>query len=108
MRIVAWNCNMALHKKYERPLSLRPDIAVIPECADGALIAERAPGFSPSWSDWIGGSNRNKGLAVFTFGAFHGIRSPIYQEDCPFFAPIRIEGPARFNLLGVWACHHRP
>jgi hypothetical protein len=29
MRIVAWNCNMALHNKYERLLALRPDIAVI-------------------------------------------------------------------------------
>src|SRR2546430_504234 len=49
MRIIAWNCNMALHKKYERLLSLRPDIAVIPECAHPDLISKRAAGFTPSW-----------------------------------------------------------
>ena len=108
MTIVAWNCNMALHKKYEHLLALQPDVAVIPECAHPDLIAERAPGFLPSWRDWIGGSNRHKGLAVFTFGSFHGRRSPVYREDFPFIAPIHIEGPIEFNLLAVWACHHKP
>ncbi len=28
MRIVIWNCNKALHKKYEHLLALAPDIAV--------------------------------------------------------------------------------
>jgi exodeoxyribonuclease III len=107
MRIIAWNCNMALHKKYEHLLALRPDIAVIPECAHPDLIAERAPEFLPSWRDWIG-HNRHKGLGVFTFGDFHGKLSPIYKKDFPFIAPISIEGPTRFNLLAVWACHRKP
>jgi len=54
------------------------------------------------------GHNRHKGLGVFTFGDFRGEQSPIYQENFPFIAPIRIEGPTQFNLLAVWACHSTP
>jgi Endonuclease/Exonuclease/phosphatase family len=107
MRIIAWNCNMALHKKYERLLALRPDIVVIPECANFDVIAKAAPGFTPSSSVWIG-HNRHKGLGVFTFGDFTGKQSPIYQESFPFIVPIRIEGPTEFNLLAVWAHHRMP
>jgi hypothetical protein len=98
---------MAFHKKYEQLLALGPDIAIIPECAAPELIATRAPHFTPSSSIWIGG-NRHKGLGVFTFGAFKAKQSSVYLEDFPFIAPISIEGPTSFNLLGVWACHHRP
>ena len=41
MRIVAWNCNMALHKKYEHLLALRPDVAAIPECAQTGLTRRK-------------------------------------------------------------------
>ena len=104
---IAWNCNMAFHKKYTQLLALRPDIAIIPECASPELLALRAPEFAPSSSIWIG-RNRHKGLGVFTFGAFHGELSPIYENDIPFIAPVRIQGPTSFSLLGVWACHNSP
>ncbi len=32
LRILTWNCQMALRKKHELLASLRPDIAVIQEC----------------------------------------------------------------------------
>ena len=41
MRLVAWNCAMALHRKFEALLSLRPDVAVIAECAEPGRLAER-------------------------------------------------------------------
>jgi hypothetical protein len=47
MRIVIWNCNMALHDKYEHLLALAPDIAVIPQCANINVMQEKAPKFSP-------------------------------------------------------------
>ena len=107
MRIVAWNCNMGLHKKYERLTALHPDIAVIPECAKLELIAKGAPQFRPTSSVWIG-DNHHKGLGVFTFGAFQATQSPAYEEPFPFIVPVRIEGPTQFNLLAVWACHSKP
>jgi exodeoxyribonuclease-3 len=69
MKIVVWNCNMALDRKYEFMSALQPDIAVIPECANSELLVKRAPKFNPSSSVWIG-DNRHKGLGVFTFGSF--------------------------------------
>jgi exodeoxyribonuclease-3 len=95
---------MALHRKCERLLSLRPDIAVIPECANAELIAQKTTNFRPSSSIWIG-DNRNKGLGIFTFGSFKAMLSPIYREEFPYIAPVLIDGPTRFNLLAVWACH---
>ena len=104
MRIVAWNCNMALHRKYERLLSLQPDIAIISECASAELVAQKAKSFDPHSSIWIG-DNRNKGLGVFTFGSFKAMLSPMYKDSFPYIAPVQIDGPTRFNLLAVWACH---
>ena len=34
MRIVAWNCNMALDRKIDALLALKPDIAIVAECAE--------------------------------------------------------------------------
>jgi exodeoxyribonuclease-3 len=82
MRIVIWNCNMALHGKYEHLLALAPDIAVIPECASIDLIREKAPDFVSSSAIWIG-DNRHKGLGVFTFGAYRVEQSAIYQSKFP-------------------------
>jgi exodeoxyribonuclease III len=104
MRIVIWNCNMALHDKYEHLLALAPDIAVVPECANIDLVHEKAQDFAPNSSIWIG-DNRHKGLGVFTFGAYRAEQSAIYQGEFPHILPVRIDGPMPFNLLAVWACH---
>jgi endonuclease/exonuclease/phosphatase family protein len=98
---------MGFQRKYEHLLALRPDIAIIPECANLERLSENAPTFKPSSSIWIG-ENPRKGLGVFTFGAFGGFLSHCYEDGpYPFIAPIEISGPISFNLLAVWACHHR-
>lgn len=95
---------MALHSKYEHLLDLKPDIAVVPECANKDVMGEKARHFLPSSSMWFG-DNRHKGLGVFTFGAYRAERSDIYQNGFPHIGPLRIDGPTQFNLLAVWACH---
>jgi exodeoxyribonuclease III len=106
MRIVIWNCNMAFHRKYQHLLALNPDVAVIPECANVETLVVSAPEFHSTSSLWIG-DNPRKGLAVFTFEDFTGTLSDDYTVDCPYIAPIKIEGAAAFNLLAVWACHNK-
>ena len=56
---------MALRLKFDRLLSLRPDVAVVQECAD----PDGANGWRPDCAayDWIG-FNPDKGLGIFTFG----------------------------------------
>jgi exodeoxyribonuclease-3 len=104
MRIIIWNCNMALHDKYKHLLALKPDVAIIPECANVDLIRKKAPDFVHSSSIWVG-DNCHKGLGVFAFGAYKAELSAIYDGRFPHVSPIRIDGPTKFNLLAVWACH---
>ena len=72
MRIVAWNCNMALDRKARGLLALKPDIAVISECAEPARLRARGAGWMESDPVWIG-RNPHKGLAVFGFNG-HAVR----------------------------------
>jgi hypothetical protein len=107
MSIVVWNCNMGFHGKYEHLFSLNPDIAIIPECANIERLTKQASAFKPSSAIWIG-DNPKKGLGAFTFGQFRAVLSTDYVDGlCPFIAPIEIHWPISFNLLAVWACHHR-
>jgi exodeoxyribonuclease-3 len=101
-RLVVWNCNMALHAKHERLLSLRPDVAVVPECAEPDILRRKAPDFRFADCEWRG-SGKDKGLGVFTFG---DLRLRLHQSWEPrfhLFLPVEVRGPATFNLLAVWA-----
>jgi exodeoxyribonuclease-3 len=104
VRLVAWNCNMALHRKLAALLALRPDVAVLSECASPERLAERLGaaglGCEPVWI----GVNRDKGLAVLAFNGYRArLADEAYRRSLRFIAPIRIEGPLCFNLLAVWA-----
>ena len=106
LRIVIWNCNMALHKKVVPLMALQPDIAIIPECAEPKVVKKKANEFEFSNAVWIGKST-NKGLGVFTFGSFTAIKSPIFIPDFELFLPVKISGQQTFNLLAVWDFHYR-
>lgn len=95
---------MALRLKFDRLRSLRPDVAVVQECAD--------PGAGKGWRpdctsyDWIG-FNPAKGLGIFTFGDLALTRHPDYSDAYALYLPVRVTGPWRFNLLGVWSAGPR-
>ena len=77
MRLVTWNCNMALHRKLEALRSLAPDVAVLCECARPDIVAERA-GLASLGADsvWIG-TNDHKGLAVLGFNGYRGFLTEV-------------------------------
>jgi len=106
LRIVTWNCNMALRLKFDRLLSLRPDVAVVQECADPRAAGD--PGWRPDCAafDWIG-FNPDKGLGIFTFGDFKLARHAGYSETFALYLPVTISGGCCFNLLGVWSADPR-
>ena len=106
LRIVTWNCNMALRHKFEALLSLRPDVAVIQECAAPDGAAGRGWRAACRDADWIG-FNAQKGLGIFTFGGLTLRRHPSYAERLSLYLPVEIDGPCRFNLLGVWVADAR-
>ncbi|HEX8844825.1 MAG TPA: hypothetical protein VF791_09295 [Pyrinomonadaceae bacterium] len=102
MRIVIWNCHMGLAKKYRQLLSLKPDLAVIPECAEPSVVQAKADEFVPTSAVWIG-ENVNKGLAVFSFSSFKLKLHKAYAPEFRWIAPIEVVGDYNFNLLAVWA-----
>ena len=103
MRIATWNCSMALHRKFDAMLRLRPDIAVICECAEPRRLQQLA--VSPSFcadAVWIG-DNRNKGLAVFAFNGYAVRLAEPFHPTLRHVAPVRVTGPVVCNLLAVRA-----
>jgi hypothetical protein len=106
MRLVVWNCAMALHAKCEHLAELRPDIAVVPECAEPAILRKKAPGFTFDDCDWAG-QDKNKGLGVFSFNGHSLRRHSSWDRTYHLFLPVEVRGPTKFNLLAVWAFNHR-
>jgi exodeoxyribonuclease III len=102
LRLVTWNCCMALSRKWQAMLRLRPDVAIISECAaptDRAEFAELGISGDPVWI----GDNPHKGLAVFAFNAYAVELGRPYHPTLRHVAPVHITGPVACNLLAVWA-----
>src|ERR1051326_3352231 len=103
MRIVTWNCNMALHRKAAPLLALKPDIAVVCECAEpDQLRAHAGMDWLQATPVWVG-QNPHKGLAVLAFNGYSAVLSEPYYPTLRHIAPVRISGPTELNLLAVWA-----
>lgn len=92
---------MALYQKFDRLLALRPDVAVIQECASPERDAAR--GWQPACSDrdWIG-FNADKGLGIFTFGGLRLRRHTAFSDAFSLYLPVEVWGRCRLNLLGLW------
>jgi exonuclease III len=103
MKIVSWNCNGALRRKWRFLAELNADIYIVQECEDPSLCLDTA---YKSWSAnhiWMGDS-RHKGIGIF---AKEGIdleklewTSTIEDKTVKHFLPCRVN--KSFNLLAVW------
>lgn len=101
MRLVTWNCRMAVHRKMDALLSLRPDVVVLQECAHPDVEAAKAAYARATDVLWAG-ENRTKGMAVLSFGSAR--LSKVQTEDEKLTIATRVTGLERdFNLLGKWA-----
>src|SRR5689334_18278460 len=100
MRIVAWNCCMALNRKFEAISRLEPDVAVICECAEprrlAAVGALKGVCAEPVWI----GDNGNKGLAVFTYSGYRARLAEPFYPGLRHIAPVTISGSAYHELRG--------
>ena len=67
MRIVAWNCDRALHRKIDALMTLRPDVAVISEAAEPERFVARAPELADASLVWVG-KYPDRGLLLAGFG----------------------------------------
>ena len=94
---------MALHRKCHALMGLRPDIAVICECAEPARLAALGAIMGQSGDPIWTGDNRNKGLGIFTFNGYAARRADPYYPTLRHVVPVHISGPVECNLLAVWA-----
>lgn len=101
MKIITWNCNGALRKKYRAIAELDPDICIIQECENPAHADDHE---FKEWASnhlWVG-INKHKGLGIFTRDSIRIERLDWSAQDLQYFLPCRVN--SQFNLIGVWAC----
>lgn len=94
---------MAFRKKAYVILRYRPDILVVPECEhpDKLIFKEDVP--KPTDTLWFG-SNRNKGLAIFSYSDLKFKVLEVYNENLRMVIPIQVTGEqVEFNLFAIWA-----
>jgi exodeoxyribonuclease-3 len=93
---------MRLHDKVGPLRDLRPDLAVLPECACPEVLLRRSPEIGASDMAWTG-PNPAKGLAVLAFGPWRLTVAAGHNRKAATAAPLDVSGPARLRLLAVWA-----
>ena len=103
MKIISWNCNGALRKKFDNLLDLNADILIIQECENPSESNHEK---YIEWAEnylWIGDS-KNKGIGVFTKKNIELNKlnwSPEFKDhSVKHFLPCSINN--EFNLLAIW------
>lgn len=104
LKIISWNCNGALRKKFDHISMLDADICVIQECENPDLTSCFE---YKKWASnylWIG-DNKHKGIGVFAKD--HIVLDKLnwpnsYQgNSVKHFLPCLVNG--KIQLIGVWA-----
>lgn len=98
MRIITWNCNGALRRKFAKLDALEADVLVIQECEDPAR-SDR------TYRDWAGnhvwaGDNKNKGIGIFARRDQTVQQMDWSANGLKEFLPVTIDH--EIQLVGVW------
>ncbi len=94
---------MAFDRKAAALLDLKPDLAIICECAEPDRLHARGAGdWLKSDPVWVG-ENPNKGLGIFAFNGYSATLAEPHFPTLRYIAPVAVSGPVGFNLLAVWA-----
>src|SRR5437764_11787107 len=91
---------MGVQRKLAALVSLKPDVAIVPECGQALTLPE---GGTFAWV----GSNATKGLGVFGFGAYCVSLDESFDSRLQWAAPVHVQGPVPFALVAIWAHNHR-
>lgn len=101
MRVVTWNCNGALRKKFNFLQGFAADITIIQECENPETAKDK------KYKDWAKnyiwtGENNSKGLGVFVSEKFKIENLNWVTNELKYFIACKINND--FNLIGTW-CH---
>jgi len=102
LRLVVWNCRGRLHEKVAMLRSLRPDVAIVPECACPEVLLRRAIELEACDFAWEG-ARADCGLAVIAFGPWRLAVDRAHRMRCGSTLPVRVSGPSELRLVAVWA-----
>ena len=97
MKVVTWNCNLNLVKKFEFIEQYKPDIAIIQECE------KLDKSYFPNSEYWWIGKDEKKGLGIIIFNKSAKIANS-YNETLVYFLPLQTD---EIKILGTWAYNHR-
>ena len=98
LRVVTWNCNGALRRKWPQLTALQADVCVIQECEDPSACRDDA---YRAWARrhlWTGTGSK-RGLGVFVAGRHRLERVDLPHDPLELFLPCRVDG---WPLLAVW------
>ncbi len=94
---------MAFRKKAEHILASKPDILIIPECEHPDKLKFREGIPVPDNCFWWG-SNRNKGLGIFSYNGFRLKLLSGHNTKLKTIVPLSVtKGKLSFTLLAIWA-----
>lgn len=99
MKIVSWNCNGALRKKFKQLDALEADIYVVQECENPALVSDNE---YKNWSSnylWIG-SNKNKGLGIFCRNDICIEKLELDSDGLEYILPCLVN--SEYMIWAVW------
>lgn len=94
---------MAFRRKVDLVLIHQPDILVIPECEHPEKLVFNSHLPVPRDQLWFG-TNRNKGLGIFSYGKFRFKLIEIHNPQLKTIVPITVTGGKYdFTLFAIWA-----
>lgn len=98
---------MAFRKKYERVMSLKPDLLVLQECEQEAKLQEHLSSVEYNQLIWYG-KNPHKGVAVLSCNHVEIELSDKHNEDIEYVLPLKLSIHNReINLFAIWAMPHQ-
>jgi exodeoxyribonuclease III len=97
---------MGLHRKFALLTEMKPDLAIVQECASPESIEPLLAGQRCTSSIWVG-DNPRKGLGVFGLNGTLVEALPTDGPPIKYVLPLRVQGPAAFFLLAVWSFNNR-
>lgn len=102
MKLITWNCNGALRKKFHVLAKLEADIIVVQECEDPEKTNDK--NYLKWAADFIWkGDNKNKGVGIFCKNAHQLLENNWDSNGAKHFISVNINN--EFNVVAVWNHH---
>jgi len=101
MKIISWNCNGALRKKYNSLERFNADLWIIQECENPSESTKAFKEWASNYL-WLG-ENKNRGIGIFAFSDIKLEKLPWNDNNLQSFLPCKVNGS--LNLIAVWTKH---